>query len=376
LLIVNLYPVAAGGGLQNAYSFLSELKNTPLKLKTIVVLRMNSQLIGFCDKHSIKYVTFSSGFFGRFCFEFFYFRNSISQFNPKLIFTLFGNPPLNRPNVPTISGFARSNIIESDVDFWAHLSFKKKLLNKIRDRLILKLVSKSDIVVLETQRLLQLAENKEIFGKAQLKLIQMSPSSLVVNKLEKLPIHSSIPIKKSDAFKVLYLSGSHPNKNIHKLAPLIKAVQLKGYNLKLITTMPESDYLNSVRDEFEALSICDCLENIGPISSNEVPEAIRDCVALINVSNLESFSNNWVEAWASSRLLIAKDAGYAIDSCSNAALYISFDSPYKSAVDLIHVLENESLYKKYVIKGKEQLSILPNSEVKFNHYVQIFKEYL
>ena len=200
----------------------------------------------------------------------------------------------------------------------------------------------------------------------------MAPSALVVEKLESLP-----PITSNAKTKnVLYLAGSQPNKNIHALAPLFKYLnQLDGstfYNLHC--TLPAGAYLERVKQTFEENNIADNLVNLGPLHPDSIPSHIQNVHAMINVAQLESFSNNWVEAWASRRVLICRNADYAKDSCKDSAVYINLEDPRTSASKIIEVFSSPESLNQILTKGTKQLNTMPTAIQKFNQYLKITSE--
>lgn len=375
MLIINLYPVSAGGGLQNAFSFLEELKRQGVSLTCyIIYVRENSELELFCINNGLNYKSFKTGKIGRIIYELFTFKFQTKNYDTLIIFTLFGNCPFNSPKKAIkISGFARSNILESDIDFWDFLPQNKKIIKKINDKIILFLMRKSHSVVLETPRLVNIALKSKCFRDAKIFLVSMSPSSYIVDKLFKVP---KLNVEIKNNVRILYIAGPHPNKNIHKLAKFFSILNRGEKNFILQVTLESSTYLSSILEVFAQYNITDKIECIGSLKQHEVPDAIAHADALINVAQLESFSNNWVEAWASGRLLIARDASYAKDSCGDSAVYIDLDNPRDGAKAVAEAFENQFIYDGYTTCGYKKLDQLPTASEKYALYMEVINENL
>ena len=374
-VFINLYIVGGGGGGQNAFSFLTSLiKNGDIE-KYVVIVRKGSDLESFCEGNSVSFVSFRSGFISRIYFELFGFYLISKKSKPKAVLTLFGNSPLIRSKgLVAISGFARSNIIESKVDFWGFLPFLSKRVKKLKDSVILLLMRRSGVIVLETQRLKRLANESKVFGSSKLEVIEMAPSSLVVDRLSMIdPFYNKITSNTGDQnFKFLCLCGPHKNKNVHLLPPILKELSYMGVKVTVVTTMEESKYLEEVKKEF---NLCGAnIDNLGGVDHSDIPSLIEACSAIVNVSKLESFSNNWVEAWASKRLLICRESGYAFESCGDAALYVDLNKPIESAKLIKNTLFDYQQYKSYVDLGTEKLSSLPSADEKFKKYEEIIEK--
>lgn len=372
MFIVNLYPVSKGGGLQNAFSFINELSVSAVKKKCICFVRKESEISIYCKEKGVNFVEYPSGLLARVFYEFVFFRYLVKKYRCNLVFTLFGNPPVNSGNIYKISGFARSNIIEKNVDFWAFLSPLSKIKALFIDKLLRLLMLRCNVVILETDRLKNIALKNNTFGRVKLEVVKMSPSSSIYDELKTFK-----PLMIKHTVKILYLSGAHPNKNIHLLSKLFESLNSQStLKFVLVTTLDEdSSYYNLVFEHFSATGVSQYLNNVGTIIPSDIPLLIKDVHALINVSTLESFSNNWVEAWASNRLLICKDSGYARDSCAEGALYIDLKNTFESAKEIINTLLDEQKYKHFCTNGNVILDSLPSPHEKFNHYLDIINKY-
>jgi len=375
MLLINLYPVAKGGGLQNAFSFLTVLATSEMKGEFLCLVRKKSELQVFCKKRGIPYKAYDDGLRGRLLFEFFHVYKLCKTHKPKVIFTLFGNSPIRTVQVKKVSGFARSNIIEQDRLFWSFLPLAKRISKQVTDYIILRLMRLSDVVIVETERLEKLCRLNNIFPHSSVRVVKMAASELVIKHLKEVP-----PIKLDDqnTIRILYITGSHPNKNIPLLAPIFS--ELNRMNDKkryiLCTTLPEGLYLKEVRKAFNTYDAEDSFENIGYVCQENIPSVIASSQAMINVAHLESFSNNWVEAWASRRLLICRDANYAKDSCFDAALYINLFEPVAAAQKINNVFGEQNHFDNLVNEGTRLLSQMPTAQEKFEQYREIIDEFL
>ena len=360
-VVINLYPVSKGGGLQNSLSFLNFLSDDSRKNKVIVLVREGTLLEKSCKDNNINYFSIKDSIIGRLMVEFYLARRISKFFEADVFFTLFGNTPLFKPHCPSVSGFAFSNIIESDVNFWGFLPLHEKAFKKLKDIMRLYLSKRSDSIILETEHLKKIAEVNKTFGFTRLHVVKMAPSS-ILSELYKLP-----NIKKRKVKKILYLSGPHQNKNIHKLADVFRY----DPDLLLYTTLPKCTYLNNVVKSFEVYGISKQLINLGPVSPDKIPDVISSVDAMVNVATLESFSNNWVEAWASKRLLIAVDEKYARASCNDAAVYIDLSEGEKSAKAIKSAFFN---VEKYLENGVNELKRLPSPKERYNKFWSVIYE--
>lgn len=379
MVVLNFFPVSIGGGLQNSLSFLkclSEAKGT-VDFDYIIACRIGSAIQAAAKDYGLPYVAYREGVIGRLWYELWLARKLCNKVDAKCVFSLFGNAPFTVSSaLIKISGFAYSNIIHDDVDFWGWLPRNKRIIKAIIDAFRLFLVRRSDLIILETDYLYSRAKNG-IFKNKNLRVVKMAPSSLVVSALsEDVSDVACSGMQISDVIRVLYLSGAHPNKRIHLLAPLFFELSKKSLTYKLITTLPEGDYLQAIVDAFAEYGISKCHENIGSVAPSDVADALRASQALINIAMLESFSNNWVEAWAAGLPLLVTDADWARASCGNAAIYVDIDHPAESSQQIHSILSSEEKSARLVGNGKIMLSSLPSAEERTRQYLEIIRSCL
>ncbi|MBL7249467.1 glycosyltransferase [Alloalcanivorax marinus] len=373
-VLFNFVPVSIGGGLQNTLSFLSTAKkSSKLNFDFVVACRHHSKIESYCRDNEIPYVSVGNGLLHRLCFEVFGGAFLAKRLKVDLVFSLFGGSPYLMYGVAKkVCGFAYSNIIESDVDFWWFCSGKDKLVKRSIDFFRLRSFGNADFVIMETDRLARLAK-EGAFKDTQVSVVHMAPSSLIVHK----DVDRIKEISEKDEFSILYLCGPHKNKRIKSLAAVFQCLHADGFLVSLITTLPENcSVFMEVKDEFRRLGVEHALKNIGPISPDSLNEVFDAVDGVVNVALLESFSNNWVEAWAASLPLFSTDAGWAKDSCGDAAVYINVDKPEDAANRIRGTYSSISEMEKIVGSGKEMLSFLPTPEEKFERYRMIIEKCL
>jgi glycosyltransferase involved in cell wall biosynthesis len=251
----------------------------------------------------------------------------------------------------------------------------KKRLRKIIDVYRVWGLKRSSEIILETDILYHRAGRSLGFKDKKLHVVRMTASRLVnLNKVEQ-PDVDYFQDKIGNGFNVLYLSGAHPNKRIHLLINVAKELLKKSVKLKFITTMPEdSRYYKSIAKSILENGLESYFVNLGSVEPSCVASLISSVDALINIALLESFSNNWVEAWAMEKPLIVTDSDWAKGSCGDAAVYVDPSNPSATAMSL-EKLSSESNFRNALIEeGKKKLSACPTSEEKNQMYLDILSK--
>lgn len=374
MVLFNFVSIKAGGGLQNTLSFLDNLQYQQLEFTYIVACVENSVVHQYCCANNIKVFLIGNSVLDRFLFEILGFFKIKRKYDIKVIFTIFGAAPLLSYNAYKITGCAYSNIFQPEIDIWGYLKFPQKQIKKIIDFYRVFSLKMSNEVILETNFL----KEKAILGvlkDRKVSVIEMSPSKLVTDKLSFIkPINLD-----KEIYNILYLSGPQPNKRIDKFLDILFYLNensKKKYILKL--TLPEEStyYKNILIPKIYDLKLESYVINLGTILPQNINSVINNSDAIANVALIESFSNNWVEAWASSRLLISTDADWSKASCKDAALYVDILEPKRSASLIKMVFDNHFLFNKYINSGCELLKEMPTSEERTLKYLSLINSKL
>lgn len=367
MILFNMVSIKSGGGQQNALSFLKNLDELGFK-DFLVVCTENTLIYKYCIESKLNFYSVKNTIFSRLKYEFF----GILLFKKKicLIFTIFGAAPLLSYNIKKISGCAYSNIFQPEIDIWGYLPFYKKIYKKIVDKIRIFLIQRSDHVILETFFLKEKAE-ASILKNRRISVVEMAPSKLVTDKLNDV---KEVGLDNKAYWDILYLSGAQPNKRIDKFLDIVYYLNkssCKKFRLKLTLPKNSSYFMDVIQPKIKDLDISDYVINLETIQPESVANVISEVDAIVNVALIESFSNNWVEAWASKRLLIATDADWSRASCQDAALYIDINRSLESAENILSVFKNESFYKEFIKAGERMLDKLPSSSEKTQMYLDI-----
>lgn len=368
VVLINLVPVGAGGGLQNALSFLTQLARLNDAPKFIVACRAGSKVQDKCEELKLPYVAFPDSGLSRAVAEFGGLAKLARKSNAKVIFTLFGAPPIISGNVTTISGFALSNIIQREVPFWNFLPWRSRAVKQVKDWFRLQAALRSDEIILETRYLYERAKDG-VFADKALHIVEMEPSALVTGSDGENAAHSN-----DGFFDILYLSGPHPNKRIHLMAPIVAELDRLGIASRLVVTMPAATaYTRIVEQAFAGHGVEERLKNIGPVEPKNVADTLHNVDAVVNIALLESFSNNWVEAWAAKKPLISTDADWARASCGDAAIYIDPLNAKDAALKIQNGLKSRN---QLLNNGDARIKELSGGKTKVEKYLDIIKRRL
>lgn len=367
---VNLVPIMSGGGLQNAINLITGISETIDNKDDYIFITRSTTLEEILEEKKLSYIKIKNTFFSRLKFELLFFVNK----KRNLIFTLFGGKPLFTFKNFTISGCAYSNLFYPEIDFWGYLPKHIKAFKKIKDLYRYFLVKSSDVVVFETDTLKSRAIKLKNFDASKTFVVKMAVSKLVADAGEKNK-NSDFTKDIVNKRKILYLGSGHPNKRQHLLINLIKEMKLINNNFIFITTMQKNSYSDVVLKQIKEEGLEGYLLNLGTIDTKDAGKLIKECDAIINIAALESFSNNFIEAWTLRKPLILTNEDWAKDSCENSALYINPTDSVESAARIVELLNNQKLQENMVETYNKTLSNYLNYKEKTAEYVELISNF-
>ena len=94
---------------------------------------------------------------------------------------------------------------------------------------------------------------------------------------------------------------------------------------------------------------------------------------ICNLSSLESFSNNFIEAWASKRILLCVKEEWSVFEANEAALYLDLADIKNSVLEIDDFLSSEISIKKYLQLTNKKLKMYNNYTSKYHEYLKIIK---
>jgi glycosyltransferase involved in cell wall biosynthesis len=233
----------------------------------------------------------------------------------------------------------------------------------------------SDVVIFETDILKDRAVNYKDFPDEDTYVVKMAVNKIVE---EAKNIGSSNNYLKSykDKFKILYLASSHPNKRQHLLIDIAKFFKENNENICFITTMDErKKYSKEFINKIKKNNLEDYIINLGPIDSSDVGSLINEVDAMINIAKLESFSNNFIEAWTFNKLLILTDADWSRGSCKESAIYIEPEKIIESAKKIVKIKDNHNKRNEIISTYQNRLDEYFDYKEKTKKYLEIISKY-
>ena len=362
-LILNLLPIQAGGGLQNACSFIASgmLAGWEVHARGLPSIREAARTGGVSLHVNPAKIA------ARLMSELGLVRRAEKG---TTCFTFFGPPPLfSKGHLINVVGCAYSNLFYPEIDFWqGHeglARWKKALIDRYRRWSI----ARADYWIFETDAIARRAVERFSFPAERVFVVRMAPSRLVLDAA----VPEVFPELPSDRFLTLYLASGHPNKRIDALIDVAQLMREQGDTRCgfVLTLPPESAYAMRLFERIGKLGLDAYFFNVGAVRPEQVASLIRRCDAMCNLARLESFSNNFVEAWTMRKPLLVTDADWAHASCGQGAIYVRPEQPESVCDALYRLVEQPGFGATVAARGAGVLGTYPTAQQKAGHYLDI-----
>ena len=373
-VIINFLPIADGGGLQNALSFLATLVSSNRASGFQILVRSGSSVERSCIIGGLSFVSVKDSILSRFLFE---IRCRSFFQRGQVCFTLFGPAMLGAKGfLININGCAYSNLFYPEIDFWQDYQGVSRLKREWVDNYRRALTKQADYWIFETEVLTDRAVRLCGFPSQRVATVKMAASALVTLDKVKKSVAEGYDEGIRRGFRVLFLNGANRNKRIQFLPSLAEElVRNHNEDFVFVTTLPLSDLLTaSLERDFERRNLRKYWHNIGPVNQEDVSSLVSVCDSMGTFSRLESFSNNFVEAWRMRKPLLATDADWARSACGEAALYLDPEDPVQAGAVIAKVISDPELRARLVAEGTHRLSHYSTPESKNAQYLSCIKD--
>lgn len=362
-IVLNAIGIKTGGGLRKTLTLLQEIAvDTDAGWAFHVICVEGQDVHRFCIRAHIAVTTVKPGVLHRLLFE--------SGFRPALpvsdaVLNIGGTAMLSPPRCPSVTEFAYSNILFPEIDFWQYEPPFKRLVRRVIDHYRRTMARRCDILVVQTPLMKKRAELHLRMPPDRIELIKPAISgSFLDNKT------TGRTNEAPDCPVILFACGDQRHKRLHLLPELAAELSKRGIDVRFrITLSTESMMAQWLMDNTRDRNTARYFEFVGQAVGDALATQIVMCDAIANIALLESFSNNFVEAWAFEKPLITVDSEWAESSAGDAAFYINPENPSEAAAAIGELFRTSENRARLVENGRERLrSTFQTSAQKYQAY--------
>jgi len=336
-ILIDVTMQRKGGGLQVALGTLEALR-AHQTLKYVVLALKNSPTAELAVRSKQVAVTCSDSPMRRLGRQLIGFPLLVRRIGPDAIYTIFGTPLPLRFGIPNIVGVAYSNLFYPEIDFWKREKRLTRTIRKARDRLRLKSLLRADGLIFETEALRTRAVLQHKLTLERTAVIPPAVSPYVTN----LPPNVNLEILLNslpETHRVLLAASWHGNKNLVVIPDVAAGLKREGQEVTFVFTLDRtSTGARELLRRAELLGVSNSLRFIGEIPQESIGVVLQEMDAVMLLSELESFSNNVLEAFGSATPLIISDRDWARSACFDAAIYVEPNSPTSIARGIVSTM--------------------------------------
>lgn len=357
-ILYDFSPIKSGGGVQLALNFIDAIERSAFCGNCFILLPS----IGPLRDASFDFLPRDNVFFSppgalsRLMFEHGKLQRIIKRNDIKKIYTFFGPGLPHSRSVRSVVGVAYPIITYPDSPFWDYVDVKSRIKQKIINYVRIHRLRRATHIIVET----------DVMKSRLIKTLKINENKFTVIPPSVTDYVNSMSCREKFNGRILCLSGLSQHKNLWRLYEVALQLQSVGiHDIKFILTADMADYLLHLKERnVDRDIIRKYFEFCGSVHPRKISELYESVDVLLNISDLESFSNNYMEAWKAGIPIIASNRDFAKNICGDSAIYVEPHDPVDVANAIAYIRTNDEIRIKLVNIGKAKLLMLPAIEEK------------
>jgi glycosyltransferase involved in cell wall biosynthesis len=355
---VDFSGIKSGGGVQLALNFLEEIKSIrDSRLNLHYIFPPEGALHSYGRTlNDISCIFSPPGVVSRLAFEHGVLQRWFRLKNIKVCYTYFGAGLPCPPSIASVVSVAYPIICYPESPYWSYVMCLPKLRARILNHARVQRLKKATTIVSETavmqRRLARLLDRPE-------KEILVCPPAVTAFLTSKI----TSPVL---TFNILCISGLSKHKNLWRLPEIAKELKRRvppGIpDFKIHITASREAWISSLPSV--ALTIWEDVRDHfifhGNVHPSDIQRLYSDADLLLSLSDLESFSNNYMEAWRARVPLVASNRDFAREICGSSAAYVEPHDPKAVARAILALFQDHSRQAAMREEGDQLLARLPS----------------
>lgn len=373
-VLINASNLHVGGGVQVATSFILELSKLSVCASEVdwsfyvsSAVDRNLEASGLCLDRFRNYQVVDVHGLGALN------RKTSALFDGfDLVFTVFGPLYVRARLKSHLVGFAQPWIVYPQNEVFERLSFKQRLLFRVKFALQWLFFMRGDRLIVELGHVKERLESVKGFDPGRIDVVANCVSAVYFDDSK----WSSVPGLEDvdpDVVRLGFVTRDYPHKNLDFLPDVGRELaRISGRKYRFYVTLNEQEWA-SRSPHFK-----DFVRNVGPLTVAQCPTFYRAMDGVIFPSLLECFSATPLEALAMRRPLFASDRGFVRDVCGDHAMYFDPLGPAAAAEQIVDWFERRSKDEQtvQVERGYRHLLSLPSSRERARAYLEIIERQL
>jgi glycosyltransferase involved in cell wall biosynthesis len=373
-VLLDFSGIRIGGGVQLALNFLEELEADPPTDLSLRYLFPETGNLAVHARHLSPHLRLScpANPLKRLYFESRPLQAWMKDQGIRVVYTFFGAGVPHPSDVTSIVCVAYPIICYGESPYWKHLGLQKRILKKLLNAARVRRLRSANLIVAETA----------VMQRRLSSTLQTPESSIIVSPPAVTEFISPRPSRKAGNLNILCLSGLSEHKNLWRLPEiaelLVEHRQGNTARVQFHVTGTFEAWMNTLNPQSRALAnrLSQHFVWHGSVHPKDIGKLYQDADLLLSLSDLESFSNNYMEAWRARVPLIVSDRDFAREICKDSAAYAEPHDP-RSVADAIAAVAGDEARQSAMIKaGIALLAKLPTRAEKAQQILNIIRTHV
>jgi glycosyltransferase involved in cell wall biosynthesis len=283
-----------------------------------------------------------------------------------VIKTLFGAGLPHGPSVKSVVGVAYPIICYPDSPYWRYLPWRASVPQRLKNAARRWRLHAADQVIVETPVMQSRVAAHCRLEMTKVAVLPPAPSDYLRNVPRQMV--------RAAPLTFLFLSGPSPHKNLWRLPAVANALIEAGAHGQFRFLI--SCERRALAVELEGFAAAAAhFDFRGAVASREIQSLYDEADVLVNLSDLESFSNNYMEAWKAQVPLLVSDRDFAREICGDSAVYCEPHHVGEIAMQMLAFLRGNVDVGVLVANGASRLQRLGNQNTRMERIRSLLLSY-
>ncbi|PLK22554.1 hypothetical protein C0V72_14290 [Porphyrobacter sp. TH134] len=351
--MLDLSGIKSGGGAQLATNFLAHIAGQGgTKMFEFILVSDKFPRTETVSDFS-ELVVAPSSIVGRLRFEHVELPCIARQHGVTHSYTFFGPGLPARTGLKQLVGVAYPTLVYDDSPYWDYLPPGFKVKKRAQNALRKARLRQADHLIFETDTMLERAKRAGLVTAGS-SVIPPTPTAFL----------KASPPPHTGPVRFLILAGTDPHKNLWRLFEALPMIADEALDVRFAVSITRNAFLAAMvhPDPAKARLVDTYFEFLGALPPDRLQEAYDDATVVLNIADLESFSNNYMEAWLTGRPLLVSDRDFARDTCGGSAIYVEPHDIASLVSGLRQFAKGQAEIAAMVAEGRQRLKRLPTIE--------------
>jgi glycosyltransferase involved in cell wall biosynthesis len=287
-------------------------------------------------------------------FEYVTLQRLLKKSGIQVIYTFFGGGVPHPAGVRTIATVAYPIICYPESPYWRYEFTGRRWFNRARNWLRVQRLRKADVILVETE--IMRGRVSRTLGTPPEHISLLRPAVSRFAEAVDRAVHEG-PV----TFAVVSDNSRH--RNIWRLPEIARHLHDGGTrNFRIVLTIDERELRTSLRGRIDEEVLRKYFQFLGRVPPTRIMEVYAKADVLVQLSDLESFSNNYIEAWRVGLPMIASDRDFARAICEDSAAYVEPHDPPAAAAVFARLIGDAPLRAHLAAAGRKRLAEMPTLE--------------